>query len=177
MTGRDDESPARRVDVGDLTQRNVRAIERLTSIERDRRGRLDRMVDRVSAFAGTTSFLAFNVLVFAGWIAYNTWPGIEPFDPFPFIFLTLVVSLEAIILSTFILISQTRQARIQERRNQLDLQIDLLTEQESTKMLTLLEAIAEKVGADHGRDPQLAALEQRTGLETLAQQIEAAKRK
>ena len=69
----------------------------------------------------------------------NDLPGVPHFDPFPFTFLTLVVSLEAIFLSAFILISQNHETRLSERRNQLDLQINLLTEQENTKMLKLLE--------------------------------------
>jgi uncharacterized membrane protein len=72
-------------------------------------------------------------------------PGVDHFDPFPFTFLTLIVSLEAIFLSTFILISQNYETRLSERRNQLDLQINLLSEQE-TKMLRILERIAKRWG-------------------------------
>ena len=68
------------------------------------------------------------------------------FDPFPYTFLTLVVSLEAIFLSIFILISQNQETQLTERRKHLDLQINLLAEQENTKMLQLLIAISEKVG-------------------------------
>jgi uncharacterized membrane protein len=78
----------------------------------------------------------------------NSWPGLAHFDPYPFTFLTLVVSLEAIFLASFILISQNYELRISDRRNQLDLQINLLTEQENTKMIQMLERIAKKVGAD-----------------------------
>ena len=73
---------------------------------------------------------------------------------------------------TFILISQNRDARLSERRNQLDLQINLLTEQENTKMLTMLKQIADKVGADVNQDPTLAVLEQATQPEKLVEQIE-----
>lgn len=92
---------------------------------------------------------------FAAWIIINTVPGVDHFDSFPFNFLTLIVSLEAIFLSTFILISQNHETRVSERRNQLDLQINLLTEQENTKMLTLLGRIAEKVGVKIDDDPSL----------------------
>ena len=96
-------------------------------------------------FAGSALFLALHVAWFAAWIVINVSPGIGHFDPFPFTFLTLVVSLEAIFLSSFILISQKRAALISERRNQLDLQINLLTEQENTRMLKVLGAIANKL--------------------------------
>jgi uncharacterized membrane protein len=99
------------------------------------------------------------------------------FDPYPFTFLTLVVSLEAIFLSTFILISQNHETRLSERRNQLDLQINLLTEQENTKMLKILERIADKVGASTQDDPSLQVLEQSTRPEKLVEQIEEATEK
>src|SRR5215203_3112664 len=97
----------------------------------------------------------------------------KTFRSFPFPFLTLVVSLEAVFLSTFILVSGNRRARMDERRNHLDLQIDLLTEQENTKMLTLLKQIAEKHGIDPDQDPSVAVLEQATRPEKLIEQIDA----
>jgi uncharacterized membrane protein len=161
------EPPAHGVE--ELTQRNVRSIQRLEAIEHRRRGKLDRIADRISEFAGSTGFLVAHVPWFGAWTAYNSWPGVDAFDPYPFTFLTLVVSLEAIFLSTFILISQTRAARVSDHRNQLDLQLDLLTEQENTKMLDLLESIAAKLGVDKRRDARLQALAQPTRLEKLAQ--------
>jgi uncharacterized membrane protein len=85
-----------------------------------------------------------------------------------------MVSLEAIFLSTFILISQNHETRLSERGNQLDLQINLLTEQENTKMLRMLERIAEKVGANTADDPSLQVLDQATNPERLVEQIEQA---
>ena len=84
-----------------------------------------------------------------------------------------MVSLEAIFLSTFILISQNHDTKISERRNHLDLQINLLSEQENTKMIAMLQAIAAKVGAEIPRDPHLQALSEDTEPEKLVQQIEA----
>ena len=97
--------------------------------------------------------------------------GLPHIDPFPFTFLTLVVSLEAIFLSTFILISQNHDTKISERRNHLDLQINLLSEQENTKMLTMLRAIAEKVGADLSQDEQVRAMSEETKPQQLVKQI------
>jgi uncharacterized membrane protein len=111
-------------------------------------------------------------LWFGGWIGENLVRGFAGFDPYPFSLLTLIVSLEAIFLSAFILISQNRDAHLSERRNQLDLQINLLAEQENTKMLTMLKQIADKVGADVSQDPTLAVLEQATQPAKLVEQIE-----
>jgi uncharacterized membrane protein len=121
-----------------------------------------------------------HVIWFGGWILFNVLPGIKHVDPFPFTFLTLIVSLEAIFLSTFILISQNLDSRISERRSHLDLQLNLLSEQENTKMIVMLHAIAAKVGADLTQDPQdphLKALSEETQPERLIEQIEARENK
>ena len=92
----------------------------------------------------------------ACWILINAVPRHPHIDPFPFTFLTLVVSLEAIFLSTFILISQNHDTKISERRNHLDLQINLLSEQENTVNDHIVSGpIGEKVGADLGQGPYL----------------------
>ncbi|HZJ17561.1 MAG TPA: DUF1003 domain-containing protein [Chthoniobacteraceae bacterium] len=119
------------------------------------------------------TFVWVHVVWFAGWIVGNTALAIQPIDPYPFSFLTLVVSLEAIFLSTFIMISENRKSRIDERRSHLDLQINLLAEQENTKMLTLLEAMARKMGVDSKEDPDIEVLEQATRPEKLVEQIDA----
>ena len=117
-------------------------------------------------------FVWLHVIGFAAWIVLNLVPGVNHIDPFPFTFLTLVVSLEAIFLSTFILISQNHDTRLSERRNHLDLQINLLSEQENTKMLMMLQAIAEKVGAEIEPDEDMTVLAQETELEKVVEQIE-----
>ena len=115
-----------------------------------------------------------HVVWFGIWIAYNVTPGVGHFDPFPFTFLTLVVSLEAIFLSAFILMSQKRAAQISDRRNQLDLQINLLTEQENTLMLKVLGAIAKNLGVAVTDDPSSEVLAQATRPDKLVEQIERA---
>lgn len=158
--------------VDELTEHNVRAIHRLEAVARRERGWLDRVANAVSSFCSSGGFLIGHVLAFAAWIGFNVWPGTPHYDPYPFTFLTLVVSLEAIFLSAFILISQKQAARIDDRRNQLDLQINLLTEQENTKMLKLLQAVAQKLGIEDDGDPSLQVLEQATRPDKLAQQID-----
>jgi uncharacterized membrane protein len=160
--------------VEDMTERNVQTIVRLEEAAKPERAKSDQIADVIANFCGSMPFVWAHLIWFAAWIFINTLPGIRHFDPFPFNFLTLIVSLEAIFLSTFILISQNHETRLSERRNQLDLQINLLTEQENTKMLTLLGRIAEKVGVRIDDDPTLQVLEQATRPEQLVDQIEEA---
>lgn len=157
----------------DLTRENVRSMRRLEETAMANRSRADRMAAFIANFCGSIPFVWLHVAAFGCWIALNTWPGLAHWDPYPFTFLTLVVSLEAIFLASFILISQNYEMRISDRRNQLDLQINLLTEQENTKMLQMLERIAKKVGADTA-DPDVRILEQTTDPEKLVTQIEQA---
>ncbi len=160
----------------DVTRQNVQAMRQLEDAAMARRTGADRVAAAIARFCGHMTFVWIHVVLFALWIAYNSLPWFKIFDPYPFTFLTLVVSLEAIFLSTFILISQNYDMRISERRNQLDLQINLLSEQENTKMLQMLERIAKKVGVHVDDDPQVRALEEATRPEALVEQIEEAYR-
>src|SRR5256885_2876356 len=158
--------------VEELTQRNVETVSKLEEATREQRSHADRVAEVIAAFCGSMTFVWVHVIWFGGWIVFNLLPGTKHVDPFPFTFLTLVVSLEAIFLSTFILISQNHDARVSEKRNHLDLQINLLSEQENTKMLSLLHQIAMKLGADISEDPHIEVLAQATKPESLVEQIE-----
>lgn len=162
--------------VDDLTRQNVQAMQRLEATALAARTRSDRIAGFIARFCGSMAFVWLHVAAFAVWLLFNTLPGLPHFDPFPFTFLTLVVSLEAIFLSTFILISQNYELRTSDRRNQLDLQINLLTEQENTKMLQILERIAHKVGVSMDDDPAVRILKKATHPEALVEQIEQAQR-
>jgi uncharacterized membrane protein len=158
--------------VEDLTEQNVKTIAELERASQSQQTSADRIADRITRFCGSMTFFWVHVVWFAVWIVSNTALPIKPIDPYPFSFLTLVVSLEAIFLSTFIMISENRQGRMEERRSHLDLQINLLAEQENTKMLQLLEGIAKKLGVDPTRDPAVKVLEQATRPEKLVEQID-----
>ena len=159
--------------VDQLTERNVTVIRELEEAAKEERTRTDRFAEAIANFCGSMTFVWVHVVWFGIWILINVIPRLPHIDPFPFTFLTLVVSLEAIFLSTFILISQNHDSKISERRNHLDLQINLLSEQENTQMLVMLRAIAEKVGADLGRDDQVEALSEETKPQRLVKQIKA----
>lgn len=159
--------------VDELTEQNIEKVAKLEEAARAQRTPVDRIAERIANFCGSMAFVWVHVVWFGGWILLNLIPGVRHVDPFPFTFLTLIVSLEAIFLSTFILISQNLETRLSERRSHLDLQLNMLSEQENTKMITILLAIAEKVGADLSHDPYLEALSEETLPEKLAEQIEA----
>ena len=158
--------------VEQLTQRNIEVVRKLEEAANQERTTSDRVAMLIAKFCGSMTFVWVHVIGFAGWITLNLVPNVEHVDPFPFTFLTFVVSLEAIFLSTFILISQNHDTRISERRNHLDLQINLLSEQENTKMLMMLQAIAEKVGAEIEPDEDMTVLAQETELEKVVAQIQ-----
>ena len=159
--------------VDQLTQRNIDAIQQLEKAAKEERSATDRVAEAIANFCGSMTFVWVHVVWFGFWILLNLIPGLSHIDPFPFTFLTLVVSLEAIFLSTFILISQNHDTKVSERRNHLDLQINLLSEQENTQMLMMLRAIAEKVGADISGDDHVQALSEETNPQQLVQQIKA----
>ena len=158
----------RRSSILDETENSVTKILEIENEAKKKRTVGERISDGVAAFAGSMTFVYLHVIWFGGWILFNTLVP-KAIDPFPFTFLTFVVSLEAIFLSTFILISQNHDTRVSERRNHLDLQINLLAEKENTKMLELLKAIAEKVGVDCKDDAMEALLEDVDAQELAAQ--------
>jgi uncharacterized membrane protein len=168
-------APAR--GVADVTRANVRAMRELDELENQRSSLSDRVGDLVARACGHIAFSIAHAIAFSAWMLWNTLaPQAMRWDPYPFTLLTLGASAEGIFLMSFVLISQNYQMRVSERRNQLDLQINLLAEQENSKMLLLLEDIARQVGALQGADPDVEALVEATKPDTLARQIDEAYR-
>lgn len=158
----------------DLTKRNIKIIAELEEAAQSKRGAADRVADVITRFAGSMKFVYLHLVWFAAWIAWNSlpfFPSAARIDPFPFTFLTFVVSLEAIFLSTFILISQNHETLLADRRNHLDLQINLLSEQENSKILVMLEAIQRRLGVE-AVDPEAHVMEEVTKPEKLIEQIQ-----
>ncbi|MGK6319402.1 DUF1003 domain-containing protein [Sphingomonas sp. DT-204] len=106
-----------------------------------------RLADRITRFTGSMTFVGIHLVLYGTWIAINLgWiPGVPRFDP-SFVVLAMEASVEAIFLSTFVLISQNRMAAEADRRADLDLHINLLAEHELTRLAGLIERIAERVG-------------------------------
>ena len=158
--------------LSDVIERNIQNQMRLRVETVSRRTFQERMADAITVFSGNMSFVYLHALWFGLWVLLNTgWLGIGPFDPFPYSLLTMIVSLEAILLSTIIMISQNRQARQSDLHNSLNLQISLLSEQENTKVLNMLDAICRKLQIPPD-DPDVGILEQATSPDQLVHQIE-----
>jgi len=142
-----------------VIERNIETLMEVRKQLEHNRNVQDRIADRITKFSGSTLFLYFHIGWFSAWVVINL--GLTPmqaFDPFPFGLLTMIVSLEAIFLSTFVLISQSRMAEIADKRADLDLQINLLGEYEITKILRIVDAIADHLQLDAGSDPELDEL-------------------
>ena len=155
-----------------VIERNIRTIIHLRTRAARERGLQSRMADAITSFSGRMIFAYVHILWFGVWIFLNTgWFGVHPFDPFPYGLLTMVVSLEAIFLSTFVLISQNRLGEETERRADLDLHIGLLTEHELTRVLQMLDVIQEKLGIVDHENSELADLEMETRPEDVLAEI------
>lgn len=122
-----------------------------------KRSPAEKFADWMTAHFGSVAFLTVNAILFLSWITINTGrvPGIEPFDPFPFGLLTTIVSLEAIFLAIIVLISQNREAKIADLREEVDLQINVMAEEEVSKIVELLVKVLEKHGVKVGDDPEI----------------------
>ncbi len=156
-------------------EENVEAIKRWEQSLLHARSRAEQLSDWITATAASGPVLAVHVVWFTLWIAANCGllPGVAPFDPFPFPFLTMMVSLEAIFLALFVLASQNRLARLSDKRAHLDLQIDLLAEREMTAVLQLLQDIAMHLKVKGTVTPeQLRDLVKKTDIHTLAEKLE-----
>ena len=132
------------------TQYNIDAIAKLEHDALGRRTATERLSDAIMKLAGNIGFLLAQVALISGWSLINLSmiPGVKPFDPFPFGALALVVSTESVFLTIFVLISQGRMARQSERRSHLDLQVGMLSEQELTTMLQMLQKLCQHLGVN-----------------------------
>ncbi len=162
-----------------IVERNIKTFIAMQHQIDRRKNFSDRIADKIASLSGSIYFFYVHILWFGLWIAINlgffSTQGIQPFDPFPFGLLTMVVSLEAIFLSTFILISQNRLSVLSDHRADLDVQIDMLSEYEITKLLRLVDAIADHLGIEEHRDEELKELEKIIAPELVMKEV--AKRK
>lgn len=118
--------------------------------------RMQVIANWLTTLASSTAFFVFHVLAFAAWIVWNVGGfGLREFDPYPFGLLTMIVSLEAIFLSIFVLMSQSRESKIGELREELTLQVNLRIEEEVTKTLHLVAGLYARLGHTLSSDPDL----------------------
>lgn len=139
---------------------NIREMEERRRQEAARAPFSDRLAGAITAFAGSMAFVIVHLLFYGGWIAVNLgWvPLVAPFDP-TFVVLAMEASVEAIFLSTFVLISQNRMMAAADRRGDLDLHVNLLTEHELTRLAGLVDAIATRLGVEQV-DPEFEEVKQ-----------------
>ena len=123
------------------------------------RSPMEVLADRMIGVASATPFLVIHAFLFAAWIYWNLpFSGLPKFDPYPYGMLTLVVSLEAIFLSIFVLMTQSRESRIGELREELTLQVNLRMEEEITKTLHLVAGLYARMNLTLADDPELRAM-------------------
>jgi len=149
---------ARPEQFGQVLARNITNLVEMRQRAARERSTQDRIADAITGFTGSMTFVALHAVLFGVWILVNLglMPLVQPFDP-TFVLLAMVTSVEAIFLSTFVLISQNRMTVGADKRAELDLQISLLAEHEVSQAVALLDAIAERFGVKHGPD---AAIEE-----------------
>ncbi|WP_084047918.1 DUF1003 domain-containing protein [Deinococcus hopiensis] len=137
----------------DVVGRNATAVREIHQRAENRQTKQDQIADAITRFTGSMLFVYLHLAIIGGWVVVNLgWLGIKPFDPYPFGLLTMAGSLEAIFLSTFVLISQNRMSAADARRAELDLHVNMLTEHELTQLIRLTHAIAEHLGIAPGSD-------------------------
>jgi uncharacterized membrane protein len=160
-----------------VVNRNIRALLARRQREERRTSWQDRLADRITFFTGSLRFVTLHLVLYGLWIVTNL-PGVPlPHFDSTYVILAMVASVEAIFLSTFILITQNRMAAQVEKRAELDLQISLLAEHEITRLITLVTAIAERMGIDAAQDPELAELAQDVAPEQVLDTMEAQQQK
>ncbi len=156
-----------------VVERNIRALLARRRHEAHQANWQERLADRITAFTGSMRFVYLHLAIYGLWIVANL-PGVPlpHFDP-TYVVLAMAASVEAIFLSTFILITQNRMAAMADKRADLDLQVSLLAEHEITRLITLVTAIAERMGIDAARDPELAELAQDVAPEKVLDTMDA----
>jgi uncharacterized membrane protein len=158
--------------LADVIERNIATLFRLRQQTAQGRTLQAYLADAITSFSGRMLFIYLHILWFGSWIVVNAgWGPLPPFDPFPYGLLTMIVSLEAIFLATFVLISQNRLSEEAERRADLHLHIGLLTEHEVTRVLQMLDAVQKHMGIANHTESELAQLEVETKPEDVLAEI------
>jgi uncharacterized membrane protein len=157
------------------TQYNIDAIAKLEHDALNRRTPTERVSDVITKVVGNVGFLLAQLILISGWSLVNLHviPGLKAFDPFPFGVLALVVSSESVFLTIFVLISQSRMARQSERRSHLDLQVGMLSEQELTTILQMLQKLCQHMGVNTDSSKQeVQSFSKTTDVHKLASELE-----
>ena len=166
--------PPRPKDLSSSLKRNIEALERRRRQESASATRQERLAEAITSFTGSMRFVYLHLALYTVWILVNLGavPGIPKFDP-SFVILAMEASVEAIFLSTFVLISQNRTAAAADRRADLDLHISLLTEHELTKLTEVVTAIAARLDVRLGADAEIEEVKKDVAPEAVLDEIDA----
>jgi uncharacterized membrane protein len=155
-----------------VVDRNIVALLERRREEERQKSTQDLIADRVTRFTGSMLFVYLHLALFGSWIVVNLgWTPVPRFDP-SFVVLAMMASVEAIFLSTFVLISQNRMQAQADKRADLDLQVSLLSEHEITQLITLVTEIARRLDVDAAKHPELRELAQDVAPERVLDHIE-----
>jgi uncharacterized membrane protein len=170
--------PAQPGDMAGLIERNIGALVERRRQERAKTSLEDKVADAITGFAGSMKFVYLHLLLYGAWIAINLgWiPPVPRFDP-TFVILAMVASVEAIFISTFVLVSQNRMAALADQRADLDLQISLLSEHEITRLVTLVAEIARRMDVPAASNPELHELAKDVAPEQVLDRMQETERK
>ncbi|CCD02790.1 putative membrane protein [Azospirillum brasilense] len=159
-----------------MLERNIDALHQRREREEVEATAEERIADAITRFTGSMTFVYLHLAFFGFWIVANLgWvPGVPRWDP-SFVVLAMIASVEAIFLSTFVLISQNRMSEVASKRADLDLQISLLAEHEITKLTALVSSMADHMGVKTDVDSDLDIIKQDVAPEAVLDQIEAKK--
>jgi uncharacterized membrane protein len=154
-------------------KRNIKALEDRRRQEAASATRQERLAEAITAFTGSMPFVYLHLVLYAAWILINlgALPGLPKFDP-SFVILAMEASVEAIFLSTFVLISQNRTAAAADKRAGLDLQINLLTEHELTKLTQVVTAIAARLNVQLGAGAEIEEIKKDVAPEAVLDELD-----
>jgi uncharacterized membrane protein len=167
---------ANRSELSPALRRNIETLRNRRKQEARNASREEKLADAITAFTGSMPFVYLHLALYGGWIAWNLIPVFPHFDP-TFVILAMEASVEAIFLSTFVLISQNRALIATAKRDELDLQISLLAEHELTRLIEMVSAIAGKLEVRTGAESEVAEITKDIAPETLLSEIEQQNRK
>jgi uncharacterized membrane protein len=157
-------------------QENINTVIGIEEEALQKRTLADRISDTIANFVGSMPFVVLHLLWFGGWVAINTGALGQKlkFDPYPFALLCMLVSLEGVLLSTFVLVKQNRMSLRADQRAHLDLQVNLLSEKEVTKILQLQKLICTHLGiAEASNDKEVQELSSITAVDNIARELDA----
>lgn len=152
-------------------------IDKMAQVENDAlrpRSHREAITEAIGGFAGTIYFVGLQLAVFGGWMLVNAGmvPGLSPFDPFPYPLLSSITSLEAVLLAAFVLIKQNRMSTIADRRDHLDLQVNLLTERETTRIIQMLDRLSSHLGVEQRQDADSREMSEHIAVEHLVDELD-----